>query len=193
MFFQSTPPRGGRPRQWKRCCITTTFNPRPREGGDLSWDATRSFPTIFQSTPPRGGRPARVRRRMLTHTTFNPRPREGGDDTMPEIKDVTISFNPRPREGGDHSGGGISGDIPLSIHAPARGATSGYDRNGKFVIFQSTPPRGGRRRGALPQRIRLFLSIHAPARGATARNIISARNTRFQSTPPRGGRPYALR
>ena len=79
------------------------------------------------------------------------------------------------------------------------------------VKFQSTPPRGGRRRCHLEQEIDSAISIHAPARGATRRNAgksvdrraisihAPARGAtsmgsaapdlrRFQSTPPRGGR-----
>ena len=104
-------------------------------------------------------------------------------------------------------------DYMISIHAPARGATStrssawsnGYE-------FQSTLPRGERRRiGGTGRRI-YPISIHAPARGATSIVMPSitghqsisihapARGatlyfrhcyivSQFQSTLPRGERP----
>ena len=56
----------------------------------------------------------------------------------------------------------------ISIHAPARGATHiSPDMSVRDIKFQSTLPRGER-----PARISLttpivFISIHAPARGAT--------------------------
>ena len=56
--FQSTPPRGGRPR--------------------LAASTGRS--ARFQSTPPRGGRPA-VRLTIWPPMRFNPRPRVGGDSS----------------------------------------------------------------------------------------------------------------
>jgi len=60
-------------------------------------------------------------------------------------------------------------------------------------MFQSTPPRGGRRPAAavnLP--IRLVVSIHAPAWGATSIKECHLLGYAFQSTPPRGGRRWGL-
>ena len=93
------------------------FNPRAREGRDLenvrqrrervsihapARGATRRLVSsygLFQSTRPRGARRARLPRR--TATCFNPRAREGRD--------------------GVHQG--VPAHV-VSIHAPARGATS---------------------------------------------------------------------
>ena len=57
---------------------------------------------------------------------------------------------------------------PVSIHAPARGATFvALSRRPTFQKFQSTRPRGARR-GAQHTGLRTRgVSIHAPARGAT--------------------------
>ncbi len=58
-----------------------------------------------------------------------------------------------------------------------------------FEAFQSTPPRGGRPASGGDGFIARYVSIHAPARGATlARERRSRRSNEFQSTPPRGGR-----
>ena len=80
--------------------------------------------------------------------------------------------------------------IDVSIHAPARGATASMavmhvglmmfqstpPRGGRpdtvapsrrAVAFQSTPPRGGRRRPDRDTLAASYVSIHAPARGAT--------------------------
>ena len=102
-------------------------------------------------------------------------------------------FNPRARAGRDAARKTDGGERKVSIHAPARGATScSQDR-------LTVPPR----------------SIHAPARGATtlplaqsfplvwfqstrprgARRRIAAprpRAGRFQSTRPRGARQYPV-
>ncbi len=101
------------------------------------------------------------------------------------------------------------GDV--SIHAPAWGATSGLAPECGTSTFQSTPPRGGRRRCRRCGGGRVRVSIHAPAWGATAGRLGGAAasdgfNPRprvggdwsryipllvdgaFQSTPPRGGR-----
>ena len=54
-------------------------------------------------------------------------------------------FNPRSREGSDLSVFLITGYLPISIHAPAKGATI-------FMLFFVT---------------HVLISIHAPAKGAT--------------------------
>ncbi len=102
-------------------------------------------------------------------------------------------------------------DQIISIHAPARGATgagsqtdlnqllfqSTPPRGGRLeapviclwsTVFQSTPPRGGRHLGRIYPPHRRVISIHAPARGATQSLQISFPQRLFQSTPPRGGR-----
>ena len=77
--FQSTPPRGGRPRYSSSASDTSEyFNPRPREGGDIAFAVQKA------SIP-----------------YFNPRPREGGDIEEHHSKPAGFDFNPRPREGGD--------------------------------------------------------------------------------------------
>ena len=77
---------------------------------------------------------------------FNPRPRAGGDITLHYVEPV-------------HVGG-------VSIHAPARGATRANTVPGRSIVFQSTPPRGGRLDLVLDVADRVLVSIHAPARGA---------------------------
>ena len=146
-LFQSTPPRGGRPRRRARPgCPARCFNPRPRAGGD--W---------------------RARGSASSRRSFNPRPRAGGDRSGRFRPTPPSSFNPRPRAGGDVRAGRarvpvqrVSIHAPargatldagrqrprpaVSIHAPARGATSSDTSDASFSrVFQSTPPRGGRR------------------------------------------------
>jgi len=75
------------------------------------------------------------------------------------------------------------------IHAPARGGDTTRPCDKAATLFQSTPPRGGRREGPYAARLRLAVSIHAPARGATDAAGGNEALTEFQSTPPRGGRP----
>ena len=60
-----------------------------------------------------------------------------------------------------------------------------------FLLFQSTPPRGGATSGKLQDTDMAAISIHAPARGGRP---IARRDKQiediFQSTPPRGGATY---
>jgi len=100
-------------------------------------------------------------------------------------------FNPRAHAGRDI--GGCEGDdgLAVSIHAPTRGATFDKSTMSCAVVFQSTRPRGARRRKCVrrllweefqstrPRGARrpmggvahhpLDVSIHAPTRGATWR------------------------
>ena len=55
-MFQSTPPRGGRQRKKIKQSGSTSFNPRPRAGGDMYSYSLYRLVQRFQSTPPRGGR-----------------------------------------------------------------------------------------------------------------------------------------
>ena len=88
------------------------------------WIPAWSAQLQFQSTLPRGERQPGYRKHK-EGTYFNPRSREGSDES--EV--VAIAANPK-----------------ISIHAPARGATSRMERHGRNQQ----------------------ISIHAPARGATS-------------------------
>jgi len=99
----------------------------------------------FQSTRPHGARrPEAVGTRHLGR--FNPRARTGRDEGLGGHCGCSCSFNPRARTGRDpgwrHAG---AHPPPVSIHAPARGAT--LDEG--------------------DARMTRIVSIHAPARGAT--------------------------
>jgi len=144
------------------------FNPRPRAGGDnVGVDLT------------------------IEQIRFNPRPRAGGDLILRVFVRKKVSFNPRPRAGGDENIVHYTPDIPVSIHAPARGATSRrpYSRQ-KEEGFNPRPRAGGDATMLTCADENDCVSIHAPARGATCRHILyQQRHIMFQSTPPRGGRP----
>ena len=78
---------------------------------------------------------------------------------------------------------------PVSIHAPARGATPKIAQINSDLLFQFTPLREGR----LPSRYAGMwraagVSIHAPARGATGLSAIITGTLSFQFTPLREGR-----
>ncbi len=125
-----------------------SFNPRPREGGDF-----RLLCTI-------------CRHRVSIHA-----PAKGATISAMNCSIVIACFNPRPREGGDPFCDRLSAVLTVSIHAPAKGATivSKLYRQ-HSLLFQSTPPRRGRRR-----------SIATGYRACM-----------FQSTPPRRGRLICL-
>ena len=98
---------------------------------------------LFQSTRPRGARRASCHD-TPSMTRFNPRAREGRDKlpSMPYCK--RSRFNPRAREGRDNILHQREHHKLVSIHAPARGATSRMACRRNFCSFQSTRPRGAR-------------------------------------------------
>ena len=121
--FQSTPPRGRRPKMtWCRLLLRS-FNPRLRVGGDSGTIRIGARKSSFQSTPPRGrrlfcrvvavigdavsihasaweatGRPPSLATRA---NSFNPRLRVGGDAERSAWAAMMVGFNPRLRVGGD--------------------------------------------------------------------------------------------
>ena len=128
-------------------CWGRYFNPRSREGSDQSDQPSAFLHPVFQSTLPRGERPGCVVYHKNSNRDFNPRSREGSDQKGIRGECLQPDFNPRSREGSDLLlGRDMQLSRPISIHAPARGAT--------FTPDVWT----GRQLG---------ISIHAPARGAT--------------------------
>ena len=96
------PARGATRNSFLTTGCASCFNPRAREGRDLLTLCPLCLSSKFQSTRPRGARPA------------------------PDLSGIVcISFNPRAREGRDLANAAIGGQVrQVSIHAPARGATS---------------------------------------------------------------------
>ncbi len=61
---------------------------------------------------------------MTMITRFNPRPRAGGDYRVTTAGDASALFQSTPPRGGRHDRVvGLDLGMPVSIHAPARGAT----------------------------------------------------------------------
>ena len=166
------PARGATPASPKTLPRTTSFNPRPRTGGDVNDGPGVILTTKFQSTPPHGGR----------RECGEPAHRGSNVSIHAPARGATYADDPRPE---------TIYAIAVSIHAPARGATraaswwrprttcfnprprTGGDDERRDAIqahdkFQSTPPHGGRRVKRSPSLTKLQVSIHAPARGATS-------------------------
>ena len=104
--------------------INPNFNPRSREGSD-PFSFSRFFGMLlFQSTLPRGERLSRCSSFLL----FFP-----FQSTLPRGERLLILDRFPTR-------------IPISIHAPARGATQWLSFDRCYSQFQSTLPRGERPR-----------------------------------------------
>ena len=101
-------------------------------------------------------------------SSFNPRARAGRDPSPSWRCTPLIRFqSTRPRGARHyHLSRGQRFDA-VSIHAPARGATSRAPNTCNSALFQSTRPRGARLASAGVLKPAISVSIHAPARGAT--------------------------
>ena len=140
------PARGATMDQAKHDAKESNFNPRSREGSDGKSVKVIGNIYEFQSTLPRG---ERHRFRVRTDTVsnnFNPRSREGSDEILAKLGLSEIVFQSTlPRGERLPRRAVLYGDVRISIHAPARGATVEY----------------------LKSQCMENISIHAPARGAT--------------------------
>ena len=145
----------------------------PREGGDDDSLAAGQSGGLFQSTPPRGRRRHRWSR-WCWGRHFNPRPPRGG------------------RRGGWTQNYGY---IVISIHAPAKGATSEPMRAVPVIVFQSTPPaRGGDVTPTCWITGTSDFNPRPPPRGGDRWCRWCRRlSWYFNPRPPRGGRPRASR
>ena len=216
MAFQSTLPRGERPQT----------------------EGTNTSPRSFQSTLPRGERPPAVAagcacvrfqstlprgERLRLSVSFAPErevsihaPTRGATYYINREKlNRGVSIH-APTRGATAAGFRVNVLFCVSIHAPTRGATTAAAARTMTWAFQSTLPRGERRRRLSPASgcvrfnprshagsdalgaghdLLCFVSIHAPTRGATGNEYEMVRPTMFQSTLPRGerrGQGYAM-
>ena len=72
---------------------------------------------------------------------FNPRSREGSDVSGDKRQIAADYFNPRSREGSDGGLTRVNERGGISIHAPAKGATTAGLELPQTIKFQSTLPR----------------------------------------------------
>ena len=143
VLFQSTLPRRERPvdlfdTRLRDVLFQSTLPRRER----LKSAQCVSAIAAFQSTLPQRERPCQTARCHAQSAHFNPRSREGSDINPPKITAAQTYFNPRSREGSDPPVAWLVQPADLiSIHAPAKGATSATWRVSVGVTFQSTLPR----------------------------------------------------
>ena len=122
------------------------FNPRSREGSDVLQSHKRGcYKTISIHAPARGATYEHVDISEDIED-FNPRSREGSDAGLRTFHVTPAQFQstlPRGERQCLHVTQGFL--ISISIHAPARGATSAKRAITAGRLFQSTLPRGERR------------------------------------------------
>ena len=143
-IFQSTLPRRERPRSSGHTRAAPAFQSTlPRRERHKIKQLTTDL-KLFQSTLPRRER-LRFYAAYRNGHDFNPRSREGSDAVLNEMTDFIRDFNPRSREGSDLSLASFALCALISIHAPAKGATSSSFSLLFEMAFQSTLPRRERR------------------------------------------------
>ena len=167
--FQFTPLREGRLSPQGNAGAYSLFQFTPlREGRRQAGAAIVGGLTISIHAPARGAT-AKGRARATPSPNFNSRPCERGDCKVGRREICLLHFNSRPCERGDKVLAIIKTSQKLiSIHAPARGATTlGRCSASKPSDFNSRPCERGDLLHCLPASSRWHISIHAPARGAT--------------------------
>ena len=124
---------------------------------------------MFQSTRPRGARRQRMSEPPRLPSSFNPRARAGRDSKAVESRSRLdgVSIH-APARGATSSELCRRPWLHVSIHAPARGATSGGAYRCCTCAGFNPRARAGRD-STVSHRLRpcIDVSIHAPARGAT--------------------------
>ena len=165
MPFQSTLPRRERHTILLSIFPDVYFNPRSREGSDLTGstlaDTTRK---ISIHAPAKGATVDQDKADYACHISIHA-PAKGATSPVASSSTSSIYFNPRSREGSD-------------ICQPYLAMF--------LLTFQSTLPRRERRTDCVIPSATSSISIHAPAKGATAFSIVSVSSfALFQSTLPR--------
>jgi len=164
--FQSTRPRGARRLLPVSCVLALCFNPRARGGRDKAAPTFATGTALFQSTRPRGARHAGQNAPNAIRS-FNPRAR-GGRDIAERAKAIFL--------------------FPVSIHAPAGGATSSYTDYQRDFWFQSTRPRGARHQKTVDGLVLIAFQSTRPRGARRMKRFLAVRRMMFQSTRPRGAR-----
>ena len=164
--FQFTRPQGARRRSRRYGQESNRFNSRARKGRDTDLISKTPQCTSFNSRARKGRDPCRNSGSSAFHRFQFTRPQGARLDTLITLDTLKSSFNSRARKGRDKTAGAMRGTSPVSIHAPARGATTILTRCGAECCFNSRARKGRDLLKTIGQ-IMEPVSIHAPARGAT--------------------------
>ena len=145
---------------------------------------------IFQFTPPRGGKRARCPQLIPSYMISIHAPARGQTGLHDLVLDGQSNFNSRPREGANRFYRHLQRRPGDFNSRPREGANRASCHCLYFtLLFQFTPPRGGKPDHAGRDKILQDISIHAPARGQTPPLGPLPADPLFQFTPPRGGKP----
>ena len=163
------PAWGATTTRWWRSPTVLSFNPRARVGRDGLFPGLRARQDAFQSTRPRGARHPQGREAGCLQAVSIHAPAWGATLFQFIHSRELLGFNPRARVGRDRPR-----STPRATH---RCCFNPRARVGRDLCrwsavrpesqFQSTRPRGARRRVQVGGAAVVIVSIHAPAWGAT--------------------------
>ena len=126
-----------------------------------------SMLSAFQFTPLREGL-LRTGTMFKATIEFQFTPLREGLQSLTRLSFFIFYFNSRPCERGFQNQSTPSQLAPISIHAPARGASlRTHTSVSEDKKFQFTPLREGLQKNRQESRLQYAISIHAPARGAS--------------------------
>ncbi len=189
--FRSAPPHGGR----RSCAGEDRLKDyvsirAPARGATRANARLRRWLSSFDPRPRTGGDAAR-NVHAANRICFDPRPRTGGDMEFPRLTCATCCFDPRPRTGGDRARRAHNQSRRLFRSAPPHGGRLAPATCwAMHPAFRSAPPHGGRRRhGPLPGFLPWFRSAppHGGRPNAALRHPCGCC---FDPRPRTGGDPH---
>ena len=190
--FQSAPPHGGRRARRTRPRMRSSFNPRPRTGGDAHGAQGQGCVQVSIRAPARGA--TRTAHKAKDAFKFQSAPPHGGRPTNGTIDASRQTFQSAPPHGGRPTNGTIDASRQTFQSAPPHGGRpTGRKPARARKVFQSAPPHGGRQPGGDLRLRPVGVSIRAPARGATPRGDTTMAMTGFNPRPRTGGDPGTRR
>ena len=187
LVFQSTHPHGVRPSIHANRPAAHSFNPRTHTVCDGSVSGLKGAILSFNPRT-HTGCDLSVPRLGSVQKRFNPRTHTGCDSSRWVYYVGSQSFNPRTHTGCDASRSRAGRRLPVSIHAPTRGATWRSEISIKADGFQSTHPHGVRHYAKYTKRHNLSFNPRTHTGCDTGDFREPKRMYWFQSTHPHGVR-----
>ena len=185
--FQFTRPRGARRPTWRETTNEAVSIHAPARGATNIPCVRFRFYGVSIHAPARGATFGYYA--MADEMGFNSRAREGRDIYGIASLHSAFRFNSRAREGRDFVPQNLVERVRVSIHAPARGATSGAGIVVVHLQFQFTRPRGAR--PVMRENSTVYFRFNSRAREGRDAVLGFGQGHRagFQFTRPRGARP----
>ena len=166
-----------------------SFNPRSRKGSDKSSTMLDiSLQGVSIHAPARGATMSAVHTLLILR--FQSTLPQGERLPNSLIASVLVSFNPRSRKGSDLQHRVVKKRQKVSIHAPARGATSYYRDAGSLKKVSIHAPARGATKNAETNRLEYESFNPRSRKGSDKLNTITKfiASMKFQSTLPQGER-----